>query len=608
MIYALLPSPWLKEEDTNSMPIQGNYTTDQLLDYNARGYNIYWYPNYSKLVTNPKSWFKDADIDTFEWVYVDMDLKEKKWNSKEHFLEFVVSQPLTPTQIVDSGNGIHVYWKIEGLDAKSFLQINRKLARLYLSDLAVGKIKQLMRLPNTINTKDKQNPKLCSILFEDLTKTYTAEEFAKSLPPLSLEDKLYCDTHFNRAYNLEDSSYKVDDKLPAKFGQLLLKNAEVNNIWAGKVEDRSESDFRLGYILHANGFDTTEAMSVLTKTAKALTRAQQHRLSYATNIVDKIWVKEPVGEMKFLSESVSDILKSPTYASKGTRFPCWRYLDATVNGFRLGQVVGLVAGSGVGKTAVALNMFMGFVTNNPDYEHFYVPLEQPKNEIAERWKTMCGTNLALHDKVHVLSNYEDNGEFRALSFSQIREYILRFQEVTGKKVGSVVIDHIGALKKQSKDGRQSIEDICHEMKGFAIETNTLLIMQSQAPREKADIGDIELDKSAAYGTVFFESYVDYLITVWQPLKRCYGEEGCPTVTAFKFCKIRHKKQGADEILEDKCYSLLFDPKTERLRKLNQYEEKGMEFWVSQATNKRRANKKTDIVTYHSAPWGVDDVK
>jgi hypothetical protein len=266
-------------------------------------------------------------------------------------------------------------------------------------------------------------------------------------------------------------------------------------------------------------------------------------------------------------------------------------------------VIGLIAGSGVGKTAMALNAFEGFVHNNPDYDHFYVPLEQPPNEIADRWKTMCGDRTHLHDKVHVISNYADDGSFRHLSFDEIKDYLLKFQKETGRKVGAVVVDHIGALKKKGSDGEnQDLMDICHSMKAFAIQTNTLLLMQSQTSREKAGIGDLELNKDAGYGTMYFEAYCDYVLCIWQPLKRCYEEKACPTVTAFKFAKIRHKKQGTDEIQEDVCYRLFFDPTSERLRPLTQDEEKSFAFFLNKATSKRKKDRNTDLVTYTDLSW------
>lgn len=125
----------------------------------------------------------------------------------------------------------------------------------------------------------------------------------------------------------------------------------------------------------------------------------------------------------------------------------------------------------------------------------------------------------------------------------------------------------------------------------------MLIMQSQAPREKAGIGDLELNKDAAYGTVYFESYCDYLISLWQPLKRCYSEEACPTTTTFKFCKIRHKAQGIDKIQEDIPYNLFFDPKSEELRRMTEAEVKSFDFFLKKATNKRKEDRKTGLVTY-----------
>ena len=140
-------------------------------------------------------------------------------------------------------------------------------------------------------------------------------------------------------------------------------------------------------------------------------------------------------------------------------------------------------------------------------------------------------------------------------------------------------------------------DICHAMKGFAVETNTLVVMQSQAPREKAGIGDLELNKDAAYGTVYFEAYCDYLITLWQPLKRMYGNDKCPAATAFKFCKIRHKKLKRDVLKEDVSYTVIFDTETERMRTATQDEDTAFDFFLQQATNARKKDRKTDLVEY-----------
>lgn len=603
LLCRLIAPNWLMQEQPNTQRVlEGLFTDEHIKTYNDRGYNVYYLPN------GPKEYrggtVEGSQIDDFQYVFIDCDLKDGVYEGKDAFIAKVGEFSLPPTRIVDSGNGVHVYWKVADLDGMSYLRLSRRLMRYFNTDSAVGQIFQLMRLPNTLNTKTQGTPVPCEVLYED-DIVYTCEDLDKALPPISLADEQHCQNHYDKTYNPEKLAAKLDDVLPPKFGKLLRDNEEAKQLWADPTDDRSKSDYRLGHLMFANGFTKEEATSVLVNTAKALSRSPHHRVAYATNIVDKIWTFENGSSTDALdlSQSVAEILSRKGTELKGTRFRCNPKIDNTEHGFRLGQVIGLVAGSGVGKTSFALNMFRWFVQNNPDYVHFFVPLEQPANEIAERWQTLCGEDTSLHSKVQVLSNYDDNGAYRNLSFDQIKDHILAFQEKTGKKVGCVVIDHIGVLKKDgSKAGEgQDLMNTCHKMKAFAIQTNTLLVMQSQTSREKAGIGDLELNKDAAYGTTTFEWYCDYLITLWQPLKRCHGEDACPTITAFKFCKIRHKKPKRDKIKEDVPYYLYFDSDREELRDLTQSEKVAFDFFLPKATNKRKADRKTEVLVYQSVP-------
>lgn len=599
MLLRCIAPLWLREENPQGRRVlEGDFTEEQWHKFNAEGYNVYFLPNcpseYSKGVT-----VDGSKIDTFSLVFVDYDCKSNNYPDKDSFLARLGDMPVLPSSIIDSGNGIHAYWAVSDLDAMSYLRLSRRMMRLLHTDESVGQIFQLMRLPGSVNTKNKDDLKLCETLFSQ-DKIYTCEELDSILPPITQADEDYCKQHYEKTYKLKQD-IEVDDKIPVKFAKLVRENSEVRDIWSGNVDDRSKADWRLGHLMFASGFIKAEAMSVLVNSAKALARAPKHRVGYAQNIVDKIWTYEidPQKSLPSLSESVKDILARSGENLKGTRFSCHPVLDNTVHGFRLGQVIGLVAGSGVGKTTVAVNMFRWFVERNPEYDHMFVSLEQPANEIAERWRTVSQGDDRLHDKVHVISNYESDGSFRHLSLDDIREYILNFQKSTGKKIGTVVIDHIGALKTKTKDGQnQGIIDICHKMKSFAVETNTLVIMQSQAPREKAGIGDLELNKDAAYGTVFFESYVDYLLLCWQPVKRLYSR-GAPTTLAYKFGKIRHKKQGEDVIQEDVRYCLYFDTNTEQLREMTQSEEKSLAWFNAQAIKLRKEDRKLELIEYVS---------
>lgn len=587
-----------------SKVLEGEFSNEQISKYNSDGYNIYYLPNYPSSYDN--STIADGShIDNFNYVFVDMDLKDAVYSTKEEFYQALGESGIAPTKIVDSGNGVHIYWKVSDLDAFSYLRFQRRLLKLFRTDDAVWKLFQLMRVPGTMNTKIQNNILNCELMGE-WNETYTCEQLDKLLPPITKLDEDLIQHHYNTTHKILETNTSFSDELPTKFGKLLSENNEVKKLWASNTDDRSRDDFRLGHLMFANNFTKEEAMSVLVNSAKASQRSPHHRRNYAENIVSKIWTFELAEDKDKLdlSLSVAEILeRNPGNTIKGSPFRCHPRIDNTEHGFRLGQVIGLVAGSGVGKTAFALNMFQWFVQRNPDFHHFFIPLEQPANEIADRWRTMCGTDTTLHSKVHVISNYDDEGNFRHLSFDEIRDYIQKFKKVTGKQIGCIVIDHIGALKKKNLKGEnQDIMDICHSMKAFAIQTNTLLVMQSQSSREKAGIGDLELNKDAAYGTVYFESYCDYLISLWQPLKRCHKEPDCPTVTAFKFCKIRHKKARRDLIQEDVPYFMYFDSENERMRDMTETETTSFNYFLPKATNKRKADRKTELVEYQSVKY------
>lgn len=596
------PSWAISERKISQKVLEGFFTPAQITSRNAQGYNAYYLPNHPNHY--PASGPVDGThIDVFEWIFIDFDLKSNTYPSKEAFLERVLDDGLPPTKIVDSGNGIHVYWKVANLDPMSYLRFQRRLMKYYKTDEAIGQLFQLMRLPGTINTKHKSAPVECLTLDENDT-IYTMEKLNDFLPSITVEDEAYCQQHYDRTHGINQQQLDLTEEISPKFGKLLHDNKEAKDLWGGNVDDRSKADYRLGHLMLAADFTQSEAVRVLMDSAKAMERAPVHRRNYAEGIVKKIWTFEQTKDKSALSSSVADLLSAGDDETlKGKRFPAQRFFDGTDHGFRLSQVIGLCAGVGVGKTAIGLNLFKGFVERNPNYIHMFVSLEQPAREIAARWKKMCGSNSSLHSKVHVLSNYNDDGSYRNLSLSEIQDYILKFQSDTQIKVGCVCLDHIGVLRQEKAPGEfQGLAAICAQLKSFAIATNTLFVIQSQTSREKAGIGDLELFKDAAYGAMNFESFVDFLMVAWQPLKRCYENTQCPRITAYKFAKVRFKSKN-DSIIEDQCYRLLFDQDTETLREMTQDEEKSFDWFAQQALKLRQKDRKSDLVIYSSSKPG-----
>lgn len=633
--YLLLPKWWTRakaQEAGLKFSIRGGFSPEKLAEKNEKDtYNVYYLPNYPSKVIKGRS-TNGRDVDVWNWVFVDMDLKEQKWPSKEAFLEEVKAFPLPPTAIVDSGNGIHVYWRVTDLDAMSYLRLQRRLAVRLKTDPTIANMHQLMRVPGTMNTKNIDRTKwVRAELLESEGHEYDSETISKAIPPITVEDEAKCKEHYETTM-LDPSQIAPKEAaiLPPKWFLFLKKSAEAKRIFNYEnVKDRSTADFRLAHLLLAADFTRDEARAVLMNTGKALERNSIHQYSYAEKIVNKLWekltedaeAKKPAKsatpmestsddaiDEEDIGQTVSQIIKDSENAPNGTRFPCHEAIDATFYGYRLGEWMGLVGGSGAGKTTFCLNMFKWFFERNPEYLHVFVTLEQTPREIGARWKRMAGDKPHLHSSVYVVGNYDKQGRFRNLGFKEITAYVKKIEKKTGKKVGCVVIDHIAIMnyERETKEMKDKLSGLCEQSKQFAIETSTFTIMQSQTSRVKAGVGDLELDKDAAYGTGYFEFYADYIVTTWQPLKRLYGEpkfsDGAMYINCWKYCKIRNKLADKDKVQEDQVYAFKLDLSNDCLRPLSEDNHESFNHLAKKATTIRNRDKKTNPAPLRVINW------
>lgn len=604
MIYRLILAKWLENKSKVPDVLEGDFTLEEVQAYNEQGYNCYYLPN------EPSKYQRGTivegrQIDVFRFCYVDMDLKEKVHKDKESFIELIKQFELEPSAIVDSGNGLHVYWEVSGLDAMSFLKLQRRLCRKFVTDEAVAKIYQLLRVPETVNVKDPNNYKLCSVLHSS-DKSYDVDTLNKALPPITLKDEEYCKAHYDKTYNPDKVKVNVKEDLPKKFHLLVKKNDEVKNLFFGPNSDRSKSDYRLAHLLAAEGFSKDESLSVLYNSSKAIERAPIHRFNYANDIVEKVYSELENIPTQKLSKSIIDILRAQEGA-EGDVFPCNKFFDATVHGFRLGEVLGLVGGPSSGKTQISFNMFLGFAQRNPDHLHVFVNLEEQEKDLARRWVKMAGDNKVLHNLIRIITNYNDDGTCRDLSLEEIKKEIKDIEKDSEMKVGCVVVDHIGALKHSSKDAEfEGLIGLCKEMKPFAVSTNTFLIMQSHSNRDKAGpYNDIELNMDAAYGTSQFERWVDYMLTTWQPLSRMYPEykdNNNLYVQAYKFPKIRVMDPLNDKIKRNDIYALKFIPDTGKLEEMSNEDYAAFVHWDSRAAALRSRDRKQPTRPLKKFTW------
>ncbi len=117
-------------------------------------------------------------------LWADLDFKDYK-GGREEAEARLNSFPFPPTIIVETGNGLHCYWRLkESVEVKDNpLEQYLKAITEYLgADLACAELARVMRLPGTFNHKDPNNLKQITVLTLAPQHQYNLSDFDQLLP------------------------------------------------------------------------------------------------------------------------------------------------------------------------------------------------------------------------------------------------------------------------------------------------------------------------------------------------------------------------------------------------------------------------------------------
>lgn len=632
MRYRLIKPDWAKEspekggtEGPNS--IDGDdFTEDFLKNKNAQGYGIYYFPNYnSKPVKD--NFTAGRHIDVFNVVYVDMDLKDGIYESPDFFIQKLIEFDLIPNKIVRSGNGVHAYWKVSNLTRERFVSLQLRLIKQFKTDHSIWTVLRCMRLEGFYNTKTKDDFKFVEHeVFEE--KAYSYEELVRVLPVLTQEDETKIENHLRKIDGLEPIHDLKDvdlSEIPAKFYKILDKNKKVQELFTDDSHgERSERDYQLACILYEQDFDRNEALAVISNTPKAVTMGPE-KLNYVLHTVDKVYKKKAVYTVPSASDRLKQASASNKRSGKVVRGPT-HFMGELRKEWRTQQCLGLVGGPGIGKSTVTLDIFKSIIENDPESDDIcvYFNLEMTDWEVLEKWKELTEGDPKMSERLFVVSNEDDEGNPRNINLQQIVWYCKDLSKSTGRKVVAIAIDHIGVInptidiRKKPDFGlvgevensfgdfrNVSARKMPQLLKQLAKQLDAFVLVQSQTTKDKGKDGDFLLGIDAAYGASQFEQYMDYVMTICQPLRRVHQKTAL-RVLGWQYCKIRHKHKH-DEI---DCYAgrhLYVDIGTGELRPLTKEEEIEFEALNKEASLlRKRADKKEEAV--YKGSKGIQKLK
>jgi len=155
---------------------------EQLQKFNAKGFNIYAGPNPRR----EKGQSGDEAVKLCRCLFADFDdvIGSAVISSADIVSAQIEEKQLPkPTLLINSGHGIHVYWRLtKPLESDKWRQLQQRLNLTIDSDPAIKNPERLMRLPGFKNVKAE--PVDCSIISAEPGQVYDLADIVKHLAKL----------------------------------------------------------------------------------------------------------------------------------------------------------------------------------------------------------------------------------------------------------------------------------------------------------------------------------------------------------------------------------------------------------------------------------------
>lgn len=146
---------------TDSLAIRKGPMTDErlreLAELNSRGGNVF-------AVAQKSTGLGRDDVSEARILFVDVD--EKDPVACHAIIDDALTCGVEPTMVVRTGNGAHIYWRIEdgAIAVEDITAWQKALIRRFKGDPSIHDRQRIMRVPGFLHVKDHSNPKPVTII------------------------------------------------------------------------------------------------------------------------------------------------------------------------------------------------------------------------------------------------------------------------------------------------------------------------------------------------------------------------------------------------------------------------------------------------------------
>jgi len=577
-------------------------------------YRTYFrYPEeFKALVEKTKSVKGYSGMAYADWFPIDFDDKDNPANAAQAARNFVARVSLeldVDTKQIpmffSGAKGFHVYIPARMIGiapSRNIAQVFKKFAELLLGaweikyDTCIYDIVRIFRITNTVNSKTGLHK--IPITFEELIDAEKNMQAIYDLAKTQRTSITIAPAVFNPALAAiyKDATESVNsrpklngealdtDELP-KSGKLCYVNM-LKGVGEGQ---RDEIAYRLACHMRKQGFAEDITLSMLTawnarNTPPMAERNLQIKVrsAYSQNsrndhgcndailkaycdpacyLMNRTTTTEKVdvSVIKTFEEAESEYRRYVDNLKKRGIIIDIPRIGPAMRSVSPGEVCTFLARSGVGKTAMVINMMMRIGIHNAMPQLFFT-MEQPIPQVFERMAQIAGgyTGGAIEDVYGKGSEDEkkkicEQGRkyFKNvllvdkdfLTPDEMIAYVrLAEQKKANEKIGVVVIDYIGRMKGGNKSSYEALSENAQQLKHMAKELDVAVISLAQVSRKGGGDGTLPLDMDSARDSGQIEEASDYVIGMWRP-KMNENDDNPDDELAVKLLKNRKGPKG-----------------------------------------------------------------
>jgi len=483
---------------------------------------------------------------------------------------------ITALPIFFSGaKGFHIYLPAKLINitpSPCISQVFKKFAELLLKpwqieyDSAIYDLVRIFRIENTVNSKTglyKIRLTADEILTSTIEKiTEMAKEPKKNGKRPETINNIRLTALYRNATELITSAPRINGAPINDDNEIIPKNSKLcyHNMLKGVGDgQRDLAAFRLAAHFRKEGFQEDMIEGILmawnarnTPPKEEREIREKIRSAFSTNAKNDFGCNDSIlaayCDKRCYLQGRGDVLDSSiikTIEESAMAYEDYvRHLESrlckidlprigqAMRGVAPGEVLTILARSGVGKTAAIINLMMRIGIANTMPQLFFT-MEQPIPQVYERMGQismgLCGYDVEDIFKRNDADKKEELREKVRFYFKNIlmvekdfltpeqmsRIILIAEEQKIGKKIGVVTIDYLGRMKGKHRDSYEVLSENIQEVKHMAKELDIAIIIVAQTSRKGGD-GTKEINVDDARDSGQIEEASDFLITMWRP--------------------------------------------------------------------------------------------